>query len=234
VRDRGKKAECAREPVSEMPTFRNIKHGFVYERIPRIALKSIATNEKIDEIYQRLHPAVTSALSNLNDDLRDHPKPFTVQLGRRKGTDIDFTLPNGNLVQLPSGKVIAANELQEWEVPRNDPNDWTRSAIASLSRFWEAKIKLQQEIDKCIATSAEFELRFDKPFEDKKKVRVSGPFTVESLSPHRSLVVNEENDFSVASSHVEAENHSRQTFIEMILDILRPAGVQQVNRNDRI
>ena len=31
-----------------------------------------------------------------------------------------------------------------------------------------------------------FEMLYDKPFEDPKKVRVAGPFTSESLSPHRS------------------------------------------------
>ena len=34
-----------------------------------------------------------------------------------------------------------------------------------------------------IAAKAEFEYLYDKPYEDKKKVRVAGPFTVESLSP---------------------------------------------------
>ena len=45
----------------------------------------------------------------------------------------------------------------------------------------------REEIDAAIRRHAEFELLYDKPYEDKKKVRVSGPFTVESLSPHRSL-----------------------------------------------
>ncbi len=43
------------------------------------------------------------------------------------------------------------------------------------------------EIDAAIKRHADFELLYDKPFEDAKKVRVTGPFTVESLSPHRSL-----------------------------------------------
>ena len=45
----------------------------------------------------------------------------------------------------------------------------------------------REEIDAAIRRHAEFELLYDKPYEDPKKVRVSGPFTVESLSPHRSL-----------------------------------------------
>ena len=45
----------------------------------------------------------------------------------------------------------------------------------------------REEIDAAIKRHAEFELLYDKPYEDKSKVRVTGPFTVESLSPHRSL-----------------------------------------------
>ncbi len=45
----------------------------------------------------------------------------------------------------------------------------------------------REQIDAAIRRHAEFELLYDKPYEDTKKVRVSGPFTVESLSPHRSL-----------------------------------------------
>jgi adenine-specific DNA-methyltransferase len=53
-------------------------------------------------------------------------------------------------------------------------------------RFWEARIARQKEIDASIAAKADFEYLYDKPYEDKKKVRVAGPFTVESLSPHRT------------------------------------------------
>lgn len=45
----------------------------------------------------------------------------------------------------------------------------------------------REEIDEAIRRHADYELLYDKPYEDKQKVRVSGPFTVESLSPHRSL-----------------------------------------------
>ena len=52
----------------------------------------------------------------------------------------------------------------------------------------------RQEIDKSIAAKAEFEFLYDKPYDDKKKVRVAGPFTVESLSPHRVLGVDENDE----------------------------------------
>ena len=45
-----------------------------------------------------------------------------------------------------------------------------------------------------IAAKAEFESLYDKPYEDRRKVRVAGPFTVESLSPHRMLGVDEDDE----------------------------------------
>ena len=56
------------------------------------------------------------------------------------------------------------------------------------------RIRRQKAIDASIATKAEFEYLYDKPYEDRKKVRVAGPFTVESLSPHRMLGVDENDD----------------------------------------
>jgi adenine-specific DNA-methyltransferase len=57
-----------------------------------------------------------------------------------------------------------------------------------LTQFWEARIARQREIDASIAAKAEFEYLYDKPYPDNSQnVRVAGPFTVESLSPHRTL-----------------------------------------------
>ena len=60
--------------------------------------------------------------------------------------------------------------------------------------WWQARIARQKEIDASIAAKAEFEYLYDKPYDDKKKVRVAGPFTVESLSPHRVLGVDENDE----------------------------------------
>ena len=72
--------------------------------------------------------------------------------------------------------------------------DWPDAAQESHADWWEARIARQKEIDASIAAKAEFEYLYDKPYEDKKKVRVAGPFTVESLSPHRVLGVDENDE----------------------------------------
>ena len=54
-----------------------------------------------------------------------------------------------------------------------------------MPQWWEGRIARQREIDASIAKAADVELLYDRPYEDKARVRVAGPFTVESLSPHR-------------------------------------------------
>ena len=57
-----------------------------------------------------------------------------------------------------------------------------------------ARIARQKEIDASIAAKADVEYLYDKPYEDSTRVRVAGPFTVESLSPHRVLAVDEDDE----------------------------------------
>ncbi len=88
----------------------------------------------------------------------------------------------------------------------------------------------REEIDAAIARHAETETLFDRPYEDRKVVRVSGPFTVESLSPHRVLVDGPEDEGSEAPpSSVDAGR-----FVTTILDNLRRAGVQNTKRGERL
>ena len=77
--------------------------------------------------------------------------------------------------------------------------------------WWQARIARQKEIDASIAAKAEFEYLYDKPYEDKKKVRVAGPFTVESLSPHRVLGVDENDELidPLAAKTVPTRRRSR-------------------------
>ena len=64
----------------------------------------------------------------------------------------------------------------------------------ALAAFWEARIARQREIDASIAARAEFEYLYDKPYEDRKRIRVAGPFTVETLSPHRTAAVGPDGE----------------------------------------
>jgi adenine-specific DNA-methyltransferase len=123
---------------------------------------------------------------------------------------------------------------QEWEVPRDADDKWPDAATKLHTAWWEARIARQKEIDSSIAARAEFEYLYDKPYEDKKKVRVAGPFTVESLSPHRVLGVDENDDLIDPLTKAGREREEKQSFAQMILENLRTAGVQQAHKEDRI
>jgi adenine-specific DNA-methyltransferase len=88
----------------------------------------------------------------------------------------------------------------------------------------------RQEIDAAIQRHAETELLYDKPYEDNKRIRVSGPFTVESLSPHRVLATDEDRP----TAEKEGQRDSAVQFEQMILDNLRKAGVQNTVKNERL
>ncbi|MFF0722904.1 site-specific DNA-methyltransferase [Micromonospora sp. NPDC003816] len=84
----------------------------------------------------------------------------------------------------------------------------------------------RKEIDAAIARHAETELLYDRPYEDKKRIRVAGKFTEESLSPHRSA------NFSIGEEQTEGGDVN--AYVKTILDNLTKAGVQNGWRNERL
>ncbi|MET3289314.1 UNVERIFIED_CONTAM: hypothetical protein ABID98_001884 [Brevibacillus sp. OAP136] len=84
------------------------------------------------------------------------------------------------------------------------------------------------------AAKADFEYLYDKPYEDKKKVRVAGPLTVESLSPHRVLVVDEHDELMFDIPGSKSGFGEERDFVQMILENLKTAGVQQAHKEDKI
>jgi adenine-specific DNA-methyltransferase len=126
----------------------------------------------------------------------------------------------------------------EWEIPRQAPSDWPPAAQEALAQFWKARIARQEEIDASIAAKAEFEYLYDKPHADSSKVRVAGPFTVESLSPHITMAVGPDDELIDISGAGVADEAAAfdgvDDFASMILKNLRVAGVQQAHKEDRI
>ncbi len=78
---------------------------------------------------------------------------------------------------------------------------------------------------------------YDQPYEDTKRVRVTGPFTVESLSPHRTISVEEKKrraEVGHSATGLKIEVHGPDQFGQMILDNLRTAGVQNTVKKERL
>ena len=125
-------------------------------------------------------------------------------------------------------------DWKEWEIPPEASEAWPSEA-AETHRLWrEGRIARQQEIDDSIAAKADHEYLYDKPYEDKRKVRVAGPFTVESLSPHRVLAVDENDELLDRVAEGKADHGPQQDFAGMIVEQLATAGVQQAHKEDRI
>jgi adenine-specific DNA-methyltransferase len=133
---------------------------------------------------------------------------------------------------------VVEKSWQEWDIPRDASASWPADTKALHSDWWQQRIARQLEIDASITARAESEFLYDRPYADKKKVRVAGPFTVESLSPHRVLGVDENdelidpNDPKVAEQ--QAEYNAARDFVQIILENLKTAGVQQVHKEDKI
>jgi len=87
------------------------------------------------------------------------------------------------------------------------------------------------EVDAAIARHAESETLYDQPYEDNKVVRVTGPFTVESLSPHRVLATEEERP---RSEEAATNGAGPGQFETVMLENLRKAGVQNTVKNERL
>ncbi len=191
----------------------DIKKGFVYKRVPHITLKSIANNEEIDVIHEKWQPQLEALREQIN--------------------------------------TLAGKAWQEWEIPRL-PSQYQSEkeraetekmlknlgiiqgseAWKKLEEWWALRRQRQQEIDASIARHADTELLYDQPYEDNKRVRVTGPFTVESLSPHRVLSTTEDRP----RTEQDGQNQSAASggFETLIIDNLRAAGVENTKKGERL
>lgn len=121
----------------------------------------------------------------------------------------------------------------EWEIPKEAEDKWPDKAKELHRKCLDKRIARQKEIDASIAAKAEFEYLYDRPYEDNKKVRVAGPFTVESLSPHRALIVGADDEL-IDPANRKAEFEDEKDFVQIILENLKTAGVQQAHKEDKI
>jgi adenine-specific DNA-methyltransferase len=119
---------------------------------------------------------------------------------------------------------VAKKKWEEWEVPREGSDD----IKSLLQKYWELRRARQKEIDATIARRADTEFLYDKPYDDKKRIRVAGPFTVESLSPHRVLATDDP-----ATAFTE-DSLNTQDFTHTILENLKTAGVQNTIKKQRL
>ena len=239
-----KEAEIVDSTPPDTPTHGNVRLGFVYERIPHITLKSIANNTELDVIWGRWQETLEPLREELNDALGRTWEEWKVP--REPGdpwpepaASAWNKLRSADTVQVKEAALRSLNRALNRhytldDVPNAPRDPWEPAATDLHTGWWEARIARQREIDASIAAKADFEYLYDKPYEDRRKVRVAGPFTVESVSPHRVLDVDENDELIDNVAEARLGYGETQDFASVILEHLRTSGVQQAHKEDRI
>ena len=239
-----KEAEIADSTPPDTSTHGNVRLGFVYERVPHITLKSIANNAEIDVIWERWEETLEPLREQLNDALvrtweewgipREPGDPWP-----EAATSAWNKLGAAETVQAKEAALRSLNRALRRDyildnVPDAPRDPWEPTATDLHAKWWEARIARQREIDASITAKADFEYLYDRPYEDRRKVRVAGPFTVESISPHRVLDVDENDELIDNVAEARLGYGETQDFANVILEHLRTSGVQQAHKQDRI
>ncbi|HTS59993.1 MAG TPA: site-specific DNA-methyltransferase [Terriglobales bacterium] len=245
-----KEAEITKTAPSSQPVHGNIRHGFVYERVPHITLKSIANNAEIDVIWEKWQVTLEPLRRKLNATMKRNWQEWEIPCAAEDpwGTDTQEFFYQLKAEQEHGDRAnseriteclhaINHNLTRKYTLktlPERPSDPWPDAARKQHDDWWEARISRQREIDASIAAKAESEYLFDKPYEDKKVVRVAGPFTVESLLPHRVLGVDENDELIDSLADSKLGYGGTQDFVQMILENLKIAGVQQAHKEDKI
>ena len=241
---RQKEAELTSSAPSDSPTGGDIRQGFVNERVPHITLKSIANNAEIDVISERWQETLEPLRTELNTALGRTWEEW--EIPREPGHPwLDAAAAAWKRLQTAQtegAKTAALRVLNgalhrnytTAEVPDQPRDPWDAGPTDLHRRWWEARIERQQQIDASIAAKADYEYLYDKPYEDRGVVRVAGPFTVESLAPHRTLGVDENDELIDHLAERKTGYGEQHDFATMILEHLKTSGVQQAHREDRI
>ncbi len=286
---RDKEQEVTGRIQPDGPTLRDVRQGFVYERVPHVTLKSIANNAEIDVIWETWQRTLEPLRAALNERLANREQWEVANCELRIANSGAIETGAASTASPGRYTLLATRPLEEWEIPRVAGDPWPEAAAkahaiardgdatpkrrqtalaklnAELGRaytldtlpdasadlwtdpeairlhaaWWEARIARQKEIDASIARAADVELLYDRPYPDNSRVRVAGPFTVESLSPHR--VVTARDDSLGVELAAEAGAFQRgprsepeADFGVMVLEHLRSVGVHQKDKADAI
>jgi adenine-specific DNA-methyltransferase len=256
----------------------DVSHGFIYERVPHITLKSIAGNAEIDLIWEKWQVTLEPLRKQLNAAAKVSWEEWQIPIGpvypwEEKpaklltklldlvaerddlGADDEADLTKHERKIAKALKDLNANLKRTYtldSLPEYPGDPLPAKAVPIHQDWWEARRKCQAEIDASIARNADIELLADRPAVVKNVVRVAGPFTVDSLSPHRVLPADEDDPLFLAQldaaedaggaisttrlavrprEEIAAESDS---FVRVVLDNLKTAGVGNTKKNERL
>ncbi len=209
--------------------------GFVNKTVPHITLRSIANNTALDPIFEKHEPILKKKLEILNDALADITDDIRTKLlaklaeKERRDGKRSITEADRRRWQLPE------TEWQEWEAPFDTDDNWTEAlqiALTDYRKAWRAKM---DEVNACIAAASDGEELVDQPEVDRKRIRVSGSFTVEAVQPPEASLDThtpiggepEELDATFEQTDTEqSEDVNAEAYIDKMIRLLREDGVK--------
>jgi adenine-specific DNA-methyltransferase len=222
----------------------NPAQGFIYKTVSHITLKSIAQNVALDLIFAKHQPILDEKLATLNAALKmvtsDLRQQLVAKLREKERHEGKKAITNADRRRW----LLPKEGWREWEVPFDVDEDCTpelKIALTAYRAAWRAKM---DEVNACIAASAEQEELVDQPALDKDIVRVSGPFTVEAVMPAEESLDGESpiggtpeelETFGSDDSGAEPlhslpnESANAEAYLDKMLRLLRVDGVRFPN-----
>ena len=208
--------------------------GFVNKTVPHIMLKSIAQNTSLDPIFAKHEPILKERLKILNGALAEVTPKIRAELlaklaaKEKREKKKAITDADRRRWKLPK------TEWQEWEVPFDTDPDWPEVLQEALTDYREAWRAKMDAVNACIAASSQGEELVDQPMVDRKKLRVSGPFTVEAVQPaEESLDMDspvggepEEVSDTFEADDAEGEPINAEAYLDQMVRLLRNDGVR--------
>ncbi len=240
---RAKEQSITNKVQPSSPTHGDINLGFVYERAPHITLKSIANNAEIDVIWETWQETLEPLRTELNNRLGTNWEEWQIPREKILPWHEEAVALHAKILKLKSPKTketrlkelnhLLGKDFTLETLPEHPGEPMPEAAHELHEKWWQARIARQKEFDESIARAADVEYLYDRPYEDKSRVRVAGPFTVESLSPHRVNPYDDED--SEPGAHRRTKSSTPETdFAEIILEHLKTTGVHQTDKDDSI
>jgi len=256
----------------------DVSHGFVYERVPHITLKSIAGNAEIDVIWEKWQATLEPLRAQLNATAKVSWEdwqvpiapvyPWDEKAAKLHSKTLDLLAECEDLAGDEDADLVKhdrkiAKALKNLNtilnrgytidtLPEHAGDPLPTEAVPIHEAWWTARRQRQTEIDTSIARNADVEFLVDRPVMVKNVVRVAGPFTVDSLSPHRVLSADGDDPFFLAQLEAAADEGETisttrfavkpaeeiavesDDFVRVVLDNLKTAGVGNTKKNERL
>jgi adenine-specific DNA-methyltransferase len=247
---RVREAELTQRFPADTPVGNDLRQGFVLRRVPRVTLGSIANNPLIDDIWEKWQAMLEPMRAELNRLMETNWEEW--EISRRAfdpwsaNDSTIWAIARSDQQPLPKRKEALKGLNHNLSrtftldtLPHEPGDSWAEDATAVHTRWWDATTAVKKVIHDSIAARADVEYLYDKPYPDNARVRVAGPFTVESLSPHRVLPASEEELIDII--HAAEGKRSPaiadlagQDFAAIVIDYLKSEGVKQQDKGDRI